>query len=167
MKDKVFKRGNGTSVSYDEMTKIIAEYIAAQPFAEYEITVGTDSQSHSKTKLVEVIAVHRVGAGGIFFYRTEYVDKIRVLKEKIIEETARSIDNATGLLDEISVKLIDHDIDIDDLNVHFQIHCDIGHYGKTSALISEITNWVESMGYEVAIKPDSYTASGIANKISK
>ena len=117
MKDKVFKRGNGTSVSYDEMTKIIAEHIAAQPFAEYEITVGTDSQSHSKTKLVEVIAVHRVGAGGIFFYRTEYVDKIRVLKEKIIEETARSIDNATGLLDEIAVNLIDYDIDIDELNI--------------------------------------------------
>ena len=167
MKDKVFKRGNGTSVSYDEMTTIIAGHIAAQPFADYEITVGTDSQSHSKTKLVEVIAVHRVGAGGIFFYRTEYVDKIRVLKEKIIEETARSIDNATGLLDEIAVNLIDYDIDIDELNIHFQIHCDIGHYGKTSALIAEITKWVESMGYEVAIKPDSYTASGIANKISK
>ena len=149
------------------MTKIIAEYIAAQPFADYEITVGTDSQSHSRTKLVEVIAIHRVGAGGIFFYRVEYVDKIRILKEKIIEETARSIDNATGLLDEISVNLIDYDLDIEDLNVRFQIHCDIGHYGKTSALIAEITNWVESMGYEVAIKPDSYTASGIANKISK
>ena len=149
------------------MTKIIAEYIAAQPFADYEITVGTDSQSHSRTKLVEVIAIHRVGAGGIFFYRVEYVDKIRILKEKIIEETARSIDNATGLLDEISVNLIDYDLDIEDLNVRFQIHCDIGHYGKTSALIAEITKWGESMGYEVAIKPDSYTASGIANKISK
>lgn len=167
METKMFKRGNGTSVSFNEMIEIIADYIAVAPNYEYEITVGTDSQSHSRTKFVEVICVHRVGDGGIFFYYVEYVNRIRTLKTKIIEETSRSINNATGLIDAISVKLIDYNIDIDNLNVHFQIHCDIGHYGKTVALIKEITTWVESLGYEAVIKPDSYTASGIANKISK
>lgn len=149
------------------MVDIITDYITKAPNSSYEITVGTDSQNHSKTKMVEVIAIHRVGDGGIFFYRTEYIRKIKVLKEKIVEETSRSLENATGLVDNIGVKLIDYDIDIDELDIHFQIHCDIGKYGKTSQLISEITSWVEAAGYEAVIKPDSYTASGIANKISK
>lgn len=167
MEDKIFKRGNGQAVKYHEMIEVISDFIAAQPRSEYEITVGTDSQNHSATKIVTVIAVHRVGDGGIFFYRTEYINKIRILKEKIIEETARSIENATGLLDGIQLNLIDKDIDVEDLNLHFQIHCDIGKKGKTKTLIKEITAWVEASGFEVAIKPNSYTASGIANKISK
>ena len=164
---KIFRRGNGETVNYEQMVDVITDYIAKEPNSSYEITVGTDSQNHSKTKMVEVIAIHRVGDGGIFFYRTEYIRKIKVLKEKIVEETSRSLENATGLVDNIGVKLIDHDIDIDELDIHFQIHCDIGKYGKTSQLISEITSWVEAAGYEAVIKPDSYTASGIANKISK
>lgn len=117
--------------------------------------------------MVEVIAVHRIGHGGIFFYRTEYIRKIKSLKEKIVEETSRSLENAEGLIDEVGLRLLEDDIDIDELNIHFQIHCDIGHYGKTSALIKEIVSWVHSCGYEAVIKPDSYAASGIANKISK
>lgn len=167
MQGKMFKRGNGTIVSYEEMILLIADYIVSNPIKEYEITVGTDSQNHSHCKMVEVIAIHRVGDGGIFFYRVEYVHKIRSIKEKIIEETSRSLANAQGLLDEIQLNLLEKGIDIDKLNIHFQIHCDIGHKGRTQSLIAEITNWVTSMGYECLIKPDSYTASGIANKFSK
>ena len=165
--EKMFKRGNGQEVSYSEMIKVIADYIRVNPSASYDITVGTDSQNHKMTRMVEVIAVCRIGDGGIFFFRREDIPKIKVLKEKIIEETARSIENATGLLDGIQLNLIDKDIDVEDLNLHFQIHCDIGKKGKTKTLIKEITAWVEASGFEVAIKPNSYTASGIANKISK
>ena len=167
MGTKMFKRGNGTSVSYDEMVRLIADYIATDITKEYEITVGTDSQSHSTTKFVETIVLHRLGDGGIFFYHVDYIRKIKSLKEKIVEETSRSLSNAEGLLDEIELLLLEKDIDIDKLNIHFQIHCDIGHKGRTQALIKDITNWVSSMGYDVAIKPESYAASGVANKISK
>lgn len=163
----MFKRGNGQTVSYDEMIRLVANYISQDTGKEYEITVGTDSQNHSQTKMVEVIAIHRVGDGGIFFYRVEYIRKIRSIKDKIIEETARSLDNAQGFLDEVGLELLERDIDIDKMNIRFQIHCDIGHKGRTQSLINEITNWVHSMGYECSIKPDSYTASGIANRISK
>ena len=165
--EKLFTRGSGKKVNYNQMIRIIADYIKSEPKAEYDITIGTDSQTHSESKIVEVIAVHRVGDGGIFFYFSEYVNRFRVLKEKIIEETARSIENANGLVDGVGVALIDKDIDIDDLNMSFKIHCDIGHYGKTNELISEIVGWVHSAGYDCAIKPESYTASGIANKITK
>ena len=165
--EKIFRRGNGQSVSYSEMVRIIANYIKEDTTRKYEITVGTDSQSHDTTKMVEVIALSRIGSGGIFFYHTDYVTKIRSLKTKIVEETSRSLSNAEGLLDEVQLQLLEDGIDIDKLNIHFVIHCDIGHAGKTKELINEITGWVEASGYDCVIKPDSYTASGIANKISK
>lgn len=167
MSDKQFRRGNGQLVSYDEMITIIAKYIMEDTAQPYEITVGTDSQNHDRTKIAEVIAVHRVGYGGIFFYYTEHVRKILSLKEKIVEETSRSLANAEGLLDGVQFCLLENDIDIDNIDIHFVIHCDIGHEGKTKALIKEIVSWVHSCGYECMIKPDSYAASGIANKISK
>ena len=57
--------------------------------------------------------------------------------------------------------------DIDDIDVHFQIHCDIGKSGKTRELIKEIVGWVTSEGYDCLIKPDSYAANSIADKYSK
>jgi predicted RNase H-related nuclease YkuK (DUF458 family) len=167
MSTKKFRRGNGQIVTYDEMIQVVADYILQAPDEDYEITVGTDSQNHSQTKMVEVIAVHRGSQGGIFFYRTDYIQKITSLKVKILEETSRSLENAEGLLDGVGFALLEKDIDIDKLNIDFKIHCDVGYQGKTSALISEIVAWVHSCGYECAIKPESYTASGIANKFSK
>lgn len=165
--EKMFRRGNGEKCTYSEMTQFIADYIAEDTRQEYDITIGTDSQNHSDTKMVEVIAVHRVGHGGIFFCHIKHLKKIRTITEKIYEETRRSLENARGFIDEIQLNLLEKDIDVDTLNLKFQIHCDIGHKGKTQTLIKEITSWVTSMGYECLIKPDSYTASGIANKFSK
>lgn len=150
------------------MVQTVADYIAANVHSDYEITIGTDSQSHSdSTKFVEVVAARRLGKGGIFFYRSEWTKRVQSLREKIYEETSRSLENARGFMDEVLSILMDRGIDIDGLHIHFIIHCDIGNYGKTQTLIKEIVGWVEAEGYECQIKPESYTASGIANKFSK
>ena len=171
MLEKEFRTGDGKRVNYAEMVAIIAKYIKQNPEADYEITVGTDSQNHDKTKMVEVIAVCRVGNGGIFFYRVEFMDKIMDLRQKIYEETSRSLENAHGLLDEIYLQIVESDesFDLEKLNIHFVVHCDIGRSrkSKTRVLVQEIMGWVEAEGFECVIKPDSYTASGIANKFSK
>ena len=169
--EKIFTRGNGEKVRYSQIGSIVADYIAKAPNASYEITVGSDSQNHKCTRMVEVIAVHRIGDGGIFFYRKQDIPKIRVLKTKIQEETSRSIENATGFVDALAYALIDYDIDLEQMSndgrFTFAVHADIGHAGKTNQLITEITSWIKTCGFEVAIKPDSYAASGIANRITK
>lgn len=169
--EKIFTRGNGQKVNSEGLIQVVADYIAKAPNATYEITVGTDSQNHKCTRMVEVIAVHRVGDGGIYFYRKEDIKKIRVLKEKIIEETARSLENATGFVDGLAYALIDYDIDLEEMvndgRFNFAVHADIGRVGKTKDLIREITSWIENLGFEVCIKPDSYAASGVANRITK
>lgn len=169
--EKKWKRGNGEIITTDELIKIVADYIRKNPEAAYDITIGTDSQTHKYCRIVEVIAVHRIGDGGIFFFRREDIPKIRVLKTKIQEETSRSIENATGFVDALAYALIDYDIDLEQMSndgrFTFAVHADIGHAGKTNQLITEITSWIKTCGFEVAIKPDSYAASGIANRITK
>ena len=171
MIDKIFRTGDGKTVSYAGMVSLIANYIKRNPDADYEITVGTDSQNHEATKIVEVIAVCCIGHGGIFFYHVDYIDRINDLRQKIYEETSRSLENAHGLLDEIYLQIVENDeeFDLDKLNIHFVVHCDIGRSrkSKTRVLVQEIMGWVEAEGFECVIKPDSYTASGIANKFSK
>lgn len=171
--EKIFTRGNveRTKVTFSEAIKVIADYIRVNPNAEYDITVGTDSQTHKYCRMVEVIAVCRVGDGGIFFYRREDIPKIKVLKEKIIEETNRSIENATGFIDKLQEELLEDNIDLDEMfleeRLAFAVHADIGKRGKTKELIKEICSWIEASGFEARIKPDSYAASGVANMLSK
>ena len=166
---KIYKSGDGKLYNYGEMISLIATYIKNDITSDYEITIGTDSQSHINTKIVEVFAIRRIGKGGIFFYKTETVNNFLTLRDKIYEETNRSLRNARGFMDSVSNELFSYSppIFLDELNVQFKIHCDVGHNGATESLIKEIVSWVHAMGYEVAIKPESYTSSGIADKFSK
>ena len=163
----MFYSASGKAMTMNDIANRIIQYIMEDISASYEIMVGTDSQTHKETKMVEIIAVHRKGLGGIFFHNTDYVPRIHNLKQKINEETSRSLTVANELLDSIEFPLLGEGYLIDDIDVSFQIHCDIGKYGKTNELIREIVSWVTSQGYVCMIKPDSYVASGIADRYSK
>ena len=156
-------------VSIEDIVKIIKKKILKNPNEKYKITIGTDSQNFDKTKIVEVIAFHHVGHGGIFFYDIEYVERIKDLRKKIIFETNKSLELANLFFELLELAFMEDNIDINTFNIHTEIHCDIGptEKSKTSTLVSEITNWVKAYGYDVHIKPDSYAASSIADKISK
>ncbi|MBO4681789.1 MAG: ribonuclease H-like YkuK family protein [Clostridiales bacterium] len=163
----MFKTAQGQVMSVPDIAKKIFEFIMSDKTNSYEITVGTDSQNFDRTKMVEVIAVHRKGRGGTYFYNIEFVRRITNLKQKINEETSRSLLVANDLLDRLQETFLENDMLMEDLDVSFQIHCDIGRAGKTSVLIKEIVSWVTSQGYVCLIKPDSYAASDIADKYSK
>lgn len=163
----MFTRPNGQKVSLHKIAEIITDYIASNPATPYCITVGTDSQTYDQTKIAEVIAVHRVGSGGIFFYRISRVPRISNLRQKIQTETQCSLTIADELLSAIEIRLLDAGLDMNSMDVHFQIHCDVGYNGSTKALIQEIVGWVQSLGYECRIKPASYAASAVADRLSK
>ena len=163
----MFKTAQGQVMSVPDIARKIFEFIMSDKTNSYEITVGTDSQNFERTKMVEVSAVHRKGRGGTYFYNIEFVRRITNLKQKINEETSRSLIVANDLLDYLEEMFLANDMVMEDLDVSFQIHCDIGRAGKTSVLIKEIVSWVTSQGYVCMIKPDSYAASDIADKFSK
>ena len=163
-----------TSVNYDsvkynsltygqlsevEMFDIIKETISDSD-NEYVITIGTDSQTYSRTRVITVIAIHKVGKGGIFFYSAEHLKPINNLRVKIYNETMRSLELAKRLNDCLFEADLDYDI---------FVHLDIGRSkkGKTAELIQELMGWVSAEGFMPEIKPNSYAASCIADRISK
>lgn len=152
-------------VNIDEIAKIISEFVANSDSDKFDIYVGTDSQNFSYTKMVLVIAVHCIGHGGIFFYEVKHVAKITSIKHKLMTETMMSIELADQLKAAFE-RLYDKN-GFDYTNMHMAIHVDASVDGKSGQVINDISNYVHAYGYEFSIKPDSYAASSIANKISK
>jgi predicted RNase H-related nuclease YkuK (DUF458 family) len=153
--------------SSERMIAIIANYIRSnyKTSEGFNLVVGTDSQNFSDTKIVVVVAVQNIGHGGIFFYdilRTKRIDNIR---QKLLYETSMSLRYANRLIAEFEefCKTSDYNFN----NFNFCIHVDAGLNGKTCDLIPGLVAWVKSCGYDCKIKPDSFAASSIADKISK
>lgn len=151
-------------VNIKDIAKIIQNKVEKNP-TNYNLMIGTDSQNHDKTKMVSVIALHEIGHGGIFFYETKYINKIKDINRKMLYETSCSLELANELVSELE-NLIENDFDYSQY-IHLEIHVDIGKNGDSKQTIPEIIGWIRSCGYEVTIKPDSYAASSIANKYSK
>lgn len=150
-------------VTIEDIRHIIESRLQSTYYDSVEITVGTDSQSFSDhTKMVDVIAIRLGNNGGFFFYETECVNLIKNLHQKISWETSKSINLATTLFEELqksNSEII--------RNTPIKVHIDIGVNGPTNKLINEIVGWVSSAGFSYEIKPHSFAASTIANRISK
>ena len=131
-----------------------------------EIAIGSDSQNKDYTKMVTVIVIYAEGKGGISFNYTEKIKRIESVKEKLEIETSRSLITATTLIDILENNPKYHEMYLD---CPISIHIDAGNSvkGKTKDLIKFVTGWVHATGFNCVIKPDSYAASSVADKISK
>lgn len=155
-------------VSLDRVMQLILDFYNNKKVHEmpFEITVGTDSQNFSNTKVVQAIAAVSHGHGGIYFYEVSHIDRVNDVRVKLNYETGQSLELANKLFD-----VMEKDPAYEELflNARFVIHVDAGmsDHGKTKDLIPGIIGWVKACGYECEVKPDSYTASHIADRISK
>lgn len=156
-------------LTLEEIPQYIRDYYnrMKQYDTNIRITIGTDSQNFSYTKEVNVIAVICEGHGGIFFYKINNRNRILDVRTKLQMETGDSLEIADRL-----IRLLENE-EYEEvfLNTTFSIHIDAGYSekGKTKDLIPELVGWVKGSisNCEVYVKPDSYVASGIADKISK
>ena len=131
----------------------------------FNLIIGTDSQNHRDTKIVTVIAIVCEGHGGIFFYKKEYVPIIESLRKKLEVETGISLIVAQQLLERLDKPRYREFIN----NVPFCIHIDAGNTSKnkTASLVDGLVGWVHATGLECEIKPASFVASSIADRISE
>ena len=134
--------------------------------SDYAIMVGSDSQNFDYTKSVTVISIICKGHGGIFFYEKSKLPLLRDVRSKLYAETQHSLETTTEL-----IAILESNERYQEMyrNCPISIHVDAGNSdkGKTAPLIPEIIGWVHSLGYKCHIKPDSFVASSIADKISK
>lgn len=151
-----------------DMTKMIEImnnfYQTHKDFGSFNVIVGTDSQNFSDTKMVSAIVLQCEGRGGIYFYKIERIPRIQDVRQKLNFETQASLQYADELLKimaETNEELFEA--------ITFSIHIDAGHNpkGKTKELIPSLVGWIHACGYECCVKPHSFAASTIANRISK
>lgn len=161
-------------LTMDETVDKIIEYIKNTPkHMEIEITIGTDSQQFSDTKIVAVVVVRAIGNGGVFFYDVSRIKNTHTIREKIYKETEVSLKLADTFIEMIQNKgymkqeLTENKVYIADREIKLSIHIDVGENGPTSKLIPEITGWIKACGYGIEVKPNSFAASTVADKLSK
>lgn len=146
-------------LTFRQMFDHLVGYVSEDPDQQYHLIVGTDSLLSDRTCFVTAIIVHRVGHGGRYFYRKMFNRKMESLRQRILFETAMSLDTAGQISGELS------------RNGHselpIEIHLDVGPNGDTKRIIREVIGMVTGSGYLAVTKPDAYGASKVADKHSK
>lgn len=140
------------------LRKVISSYMAQDKNAKYEIIVGSDSQKikGDAYDFVTALIIHRVGLGGIYFWRREVMDRKISLKERIYREATMSLETSESFVEFFKENGIS--------KYNIQIHVDIGKNGDTRELINEVVGMIRGSGYEIRIKPDSFGASKVADR---
>jgi hypothetical protein len=145
-------------VDLERLKSIVSFFMSKDKKAKYEIIVGSDSQKIKKDSydFVSALIVHRIGFGGIYFWKRDIINKKITLKERIYHEATMSLQTSENFINFFKVNGISkYDI---------QIHVDIGHNGETREMITEVVGMIRASGYDVKIKPDSYGASKVADR---
>lgn len=142
----------------EQLRTHVLSYLAQDPDKTYRMVIGTDSQPKNGTATDFVVAfiIHRVGAGGIYFWKRIVEDRQYVLRQRIYKEAGYSLEAAEEFL-----SLLKRD-GITKYDV--EIHVDIGKFGETREMITEIVGMVRGSGYRVKTKPESYGASKVADR---
>lgn len=146
------------SLNLISVRKLLLEFIEKAPDYKYRLVVGTDSQpknSHG-VDFVTAIVIHRMGFGGIYFWKRIIDPKKYILRSRIYQEAALSLACADELLE-----LLKND-GITKYDV--EIHVDIGSVGDTKEMINEVVGMVRNCGFNVKTKPFSYGASKVADR---
>lgn len=164
MQDLMFTSPSYGKLDLNGVISVMRKFYDRNVGGNFSIVIGTDSQNFSDTKMVSVIAMCCEGHGGIYFYKIERINRIQDVRQKLNYETQLSLQYA----DELLKVLMETDEELFD-NVTFSIHIDAGTNpkGKTKELIPALVGWIKACGYEYHVKPESFAASAIANKISK
>jgi len=155
---EIFNSPTYGRLALPEIIERIVNFTHAAPGYRYRIIIGTDSQKRGgKTEFVTALIVHRIGGGGVYFWKKISREKPYALKEKMYEEALMSLEFANEFLYLLQEKpeLLQFDL---------EIHVDIGERGKTRDVIAEIVAMIQGNGYRVKTKPDSYGASKVADR---
>lgn len=146
------------SLSLPHVRAKILDFIEGSVGLPYRLIIGTDSQPKNGegVDFVTVIIVHRIGFGGIYFWRRLVEKKKLVLRSRIYQEATLSLSAAEEFLTTFRNDGI--------TKYDLEIHVDIGMAGDTREMIGEVVGMVRGSGFIVKTKPDAYGASKVADR---
>jgi len=150
------------SLSVGKMLHNITSFVKIQPESYYRLVIGTDSQvkhlnGTAECDYVTAIVIHRIGNGGRYYWRKERMFTKPVLRQKIYEETTRSLMTAHSLVP--SLRSV-----VSPAKYSLEIHIDVGTNGPTREMIKEVVGMVTGNGFVAKTKPESWAASSVADR---
>lgn len=123
---------------------------------ESAIYIGCDSRLTKKsTYFALAVIIHLDGChGGRIFTETCHTDRITSLRHRLLKEVEIVVDGAMKIEDVIEDRLF---------QIHLDINPDVQH--KSNIVVKEALGWVQGLGYDCHIKPNSWAASHCADHI--
>jgi predicted RNase H-related nuclease YkuK (DUF458 family) len=124
---------------------------------ELTVSIGTDSQVKGRdTVFATVIVFIRKGRGGFFFINSEKLQQPMTVKERMMNEVARSIEVAYGLAP-VFIRY----------GVPLEVHADINPDPKfkSNAAFAEAMGYIMGMGFTFRAKPHAFAGSCCADKV--
>ncbi len=157
---KQWRKLNGTKIKQpieDEVRLMLTKEI--EMGYAMRVCIGTDSQRKGDTiEFATVIVFIREGKGGFMYIHNETVKRKMAIKERMLDEVARSIDVAFRLCDLFIA-----------FNIDMEVHADINTNPnfKSNGALKEAMGYIMGMGFVFKAKPHAFASSNCANKIVK
>lgn len=148
---------------FSEIVSEVVKFMREAPTAHYRVMIGSDSNGHGLLDLVSVVAIHRVGNGGRYFWCRQTRKNVRTLRQKIYAEVEASLNLASLFLPAFK-NVLAKESHKQEFPFDFEIHVDVGMIGETRDLVHEVTGIVRGYGYQVLVKPQSAAATSVADR---
>jgi predicted RNase H-related nuclease YkuK (DUF458 family) len=153
-----WRKFNGEPINLpikDQVRRTIEAEIANNN--KLKVYIGTDSQvKQTVTEFATVIVFLREKNGGFMFIHNEKTSQHFHLKERMLQEVAKSI--------EIAYELCDLFIEYD---VEMEVHADINTNAqfKSNDALKDAMGYILGMGFAFKAKPEAFASSCCADKV--
>lgn len=171
--DFTFQNLQERNMSFVDVFNRIKKFMERDPRGNYRLIVGTDSQVHATyVRFITGVVIYREGKGAWACIR-RHVEPRRIgnLHERISYETSLTEQVISMFTEERKTELINIVLPYVYRGSSFTMegHIDIGagNRNKTRVFVNEMVNRMRSVGVEPKIKPESFVASGYANRYTK
>ena len=122
-----------------------------------QLYVGTDSrQAVSQTKFTTAIVSYQPGHGGTYAYVRYKTRRIDSLRERLHAETWNSVELALLVAEHLPDRRI---------IVHLDVNASIRY--RSGLFAPDLVGLVTAQGFHAEIKPNSFTASSLADALVK
>jgi hypothetical protein len=155
---EMWRKLDGTKLSDDILTEVEQTILREREKGNHlKVCIGTDSQVYGEViEYATVIVFVREKRGGFMFIKTDNQKAGIGIKERMLNEVAKSIDIAYQLCEML-----------DKYNMDLEVHADINTNPqfKSNSALSEAMGYIMSMGFIFKAKPNAFASSYCANKI--
>lgn len=152
-----FKSLTYGQLDYREVIEKIADYIKSDTDCRYKIVVGSDSEAKTgDVDFVTALIVHRLGKGGIYFWRKQKLSDQYNMQERIARETQLSLELAWKIRDDFQHNGLSA--------FEPEVHIDVGMDGISRDMVRWVTGMILGSGFTCKIKPESFAASTVADR---